>query len=223
MNKNNYELTKQEMAEMLNVKLRGFEKIEETNTLNERLLRIGFRFISKRKEGRKNVYVIELLEDTSYMTFDEVCKHYKVKKPDKFKKHSKNRINYLEGCVNLITKTSFANDIEESIYQVDKFDNVLMEERLMDKDGWVYLAYQDGKCRFVEESEYRHFWKNNASIKRLLNSLGVALENKEITLHEYNLDYNKIIDNLSRQGEIYHKIPAYKKSKYYDIVKNKFE
>lgn len=48
---NRFELSKQEMAEMLNVKLRGFEKIEENNALNERLLRIGFRFIENGNRG----------------------------------------------------------------------------------------------------------------------------------------------------------------------------
>ena len=215
------ELTMKQISELLSVQPKTIRQMDTRGVLEKRLLEHGYKLHEKKKVGRSNVYIISVIQNVESMTIEELCGYHRIKKVDKFSKHTINRASQLTGSTELRTKLSFANSVDENIYQIDKYDNVLVVEQFMKKDGFIYLAYKDGKCRECEREEYITFWKNNSSVKRMINSLGDALMNKRITLDEYNLDYSIIIDELSRAGEIYHKVRAYKKDEMFDMILTK--
>lgn len=216
-------LSRKELCETLGIKPKSLQSIELRGNLERRLNLIDFRLIEKIKKGRNNYYVLELIEDISKMSDIEFCNYKKIKKIEKFKIHTMCRKLHIEGCINLLTKTTFSYVIGENIYQVSKFDKALMEERFMEQEGFVYLAYKDGECREVEKWEYMEFWKNNAHVKRMLDILVDALMDGSINKHEFKADYDRIIIDLGRKGEIYHKIPTYKKDVNFDMLSEKLK
>ena len=51
-------ITREQLATMLGVSIKGLCKIQSRGTLEDRLNRIGYKLIKKYREGRKNVYIL---------------------------------------------------------------------------------------------------------------------------------------------------------------------
>lgn len=140
----------------------NIKSIEKSGTLEQRLIQKNCRLLEKFKEGRKAMYKIEIIQNVSDFSANELCNKHKIKKKEKFKFHAKNRYNSIKGENNLATQQQFANKINEDRYTIKKFDNVLLEEDFMIENGFRYWAYKDGKMLYETSREsYNKFWKDN--------------------------------------------------------------
>lgn len=215
-------LNSKQLSLLLGVKKTTLKYIERDGRLEKRLHSEGIRLLSKTKEGKENVYLVEIIPSLEDMTFEEFCDYHKISKMDKFKEHILNRIRYLKGDYWLISRSRCALEIDENYYQVRKFDEALLEEKFMDIDGYIYIAYTKGnKTRESSKEEYNNYWKRYASIKRTINALRRSRRQGIITDDEYEYDYYMIMDELASKGEVIHKLTSYKKDINYDIIKEK--
>lgn len=215
-------LTSEHLAKLLGVKQSTLKYMERDGRLEKRLHKEGIRLIEKTKEGKCNTYLVEIIPDLEEMSFDEFCDYHKINKKDKFREHTCNRIKYINGDYWLISRSRCALEIDESYYQVRKFDEALLEERFMENDGYVYIAYSKGNVtRAATKEEYNIYWKRYASIKRTITALRRSRRQGLITDAEFEYDYFMIMDELASKGEVIHKLTAYRKDINYDIIKEK--
>lgn len=208
--------TREQLALILNVK--NIRKIESRGKLEERLLQQGLKLIKKIKAGRSFEYIVENIKKLSTV---DLCRKYKINKVSEFKIHTKNRYESINGDNDLITKSDFADASNTSIYQVNKFDNTLLSEDFMKKDGFIYLAYKDGKCiGQVPVENYNRYWLEHGSYKKELESLHKRKANNELTDGEYDLLVTTLYDKLNRKGEIIHKIRKFNKGSAFEELYN---
>jgi len=212
-----FEFTRNQISLILGVK--NIRVIESRGNLRDRLLQKGIRLIDRYKSGRSFVYIIENIDNIS---FEELCKKYKIKKIKEFGIHTSNRYYSIKGENNLKSKRQFAEAIDSDVYNINKFDHVLLEEKFMVNDGFIYLHYKNGKfIGEVPREHYNRFWFNNSIEKKELNNLYRRLKAGEITKEEHLCLTNTIIEKLNRSGEIIHKVRAFTRGSAFEELFNK--
>lgn len=177
---------KKEIAEILGVSIESLKKIEGNKTLEEKLKNKGYKFINKFKEGRKVFYEIELINE-SQEVLSNLCNHvYKVKrKKEEFCKYYMLRTD--EDNIPR-SKADISKDVEISKATIDKWDNKLIELKIISKDGFFYFSIDKNTNEINQctEEEYKTFWKNSHMLKAF-NDLQIKYLNGEITLNQLQL------------------------------------
>lgn len=202
--------------------VKNIRTIEARGKLAERLIQKNCRLIEKFTEGKKSMYKVEIIKEKVELSFKEICNKHKIKKQEAFKSHTKNRYHSIKQENSLNTKSQFAKEIKENIYDITKFDNVLMEEKFMKKDGFVYLKYNNGK--FIGETSketYNKFWQEHFLEKKEINSLSKRFRNGELSEDEYYVLRQIIQEKLNRKGEVYHKVSKYVASEMFEKMYKK--
>lgn len=214
MEENMFELDTKGMCVLLGVKT--LKDIIKRNSLERRLLEKNIRLVKKEKRGRNSYYTIQNLVNEN---FEELCQKHKIRKTETFKQHTENRYYSINGENELITQQQFANKINEDVRNVKKFDEVLMEEKFMKKDGFKYWVYKDGRMLHETSKEhYNHYWTNNRAEKQLINILKEKLEKKEVSLEEYSNMYSNIIAKLNVKGEVVQRTRCFEKGDKFDKI-----
>lgn len=199
----------------------NIKAIEKRGNLKERLIQKNCRLIEKFKDGRKFMYKVEIIQKESEYSFDEICDRYKIRKKQSFEQHTKNRYYSIKNENNLITQKQFAEKTNEDVRNIRKYDEVLVEEKFMKKDGFRYWVYKDGKMLYETSKEsYNKYWANNRVEKQLMNILKEKLNKKEITLEEYSDMYSNIISKLNIKGEIIQRTRNFAKGSEFEKIFN---
>lgn len=176
-------INRKELAELLNIKERTLKKYINTNTLEEKLKNIGYELKEVIKEGRNNYYILEKINDINL--YNNLCKYaYNTNRKDDFSKYFSARTKEN----NILNKKELATISNVSHKTISKWDNTLLEKKIISKDGFFYFCI-DKKNKTIYEcsqEEYSNFWKN-INISNSINELQEKLLKEEITLNEFSL------------------------------------
>ena len=162
------QLKKKELCDILGIQLEGLKSIEKRHQLNERLENKGYKLISKTKVGRNVIYNIEKVNESKEIYYN-LCKYvYGTNDIGKFSKYFCLRVFNVE---NPITKREISNSSGANKHNIKKWDDKMIENKILDKDGYFYMAidYNDDGTyvkRLTDKYEYLNFVKDSKFAKR---------------------------------------------------------
>lgn len=178
-------ITKKQLSDLLGITLNNLKKIEQRKQLKERLKEKGYLYKGKTKEGRKNIYIIDKINNVeSSVILKDIYKNaYNTNKKDSFTLYFINRTQ--ESVKN---KADIAKESNVTVKTITKWDNTLLDKRIISKDGFFYFCIdKENKAIYqCSKEEYNNFWKNS-SIRNSFKALQNKYIKGEITLNELQL------------------------------------
>ncbi|WP_252224999.1 MULTISPECIES: hypothetical protein [unclassified Clostridium] len=214
------ELTRDDLLQILGVKNNTLKTIIRTKKLKERLLEKGYIYKDKVKRGRVSYYIVEVTTNTQDKeSFSNICDGlFKTKKQKEFGDY------YMYRTLNLdkpITKQLLSDLSNVSIKTITKWDKSMIENDLMTKDGYYYMAMEiddssedkKPKYRLTCREEYMQFMKNNLEIGKRNKAHSDYIKG---TIDK--VAYNIIMDGtalslLTNQNKIIYKVNKYQLNK----------
>ena len=160
------------LSEILGVKVSGLKTIERRGQLEDRLLCKGYSLVYKKIEGddRKMMYTLDdapvsvdfvefnrLMDDLIQIdkSTGEV-KPANIMKREEFGRYIQGRL--LDNGDICITNEAIAIVANIAPSTVRKWDKIAVDNRLIRKDGYFYLKFEDGKYMEISKEEYTISW-----------------------------------------------------------------
>lgn len=203
---------KNDICNILGIKSETLKKIIKNKQLDSRLDSMGYVLIGQYKEGR-NVYYELKIKNDSIEIYNKLCKFvYRTENMDGFKTY------FIQRTVFDIVpqgKGDIAMKSNVSLSTIKKWDNILIDNKLISKDGYFYFnIYTDEngeqKLNQCSKEEYNSFWKNKSYLDAF-DDLQKKYINGEITLNQLQLasaEIGAIINTIERK--YYYRIKKYK-------------
>jgi hypothetical protein len=182
--------------QILDVKKEGLKTIEKRQQLYTRLQDKGYKFIDKVKEGRKMYYIIEKQSDEKEIYNNIVHCLFNTLKEAEFTKYFLTRIANINKP---ITKELLSKNCEVHRRTITKWDNKMLEHKLLSKDGFFYISVtydKEGRptCIITTKEEYDGFMKCSKHVRQKQRILQQYKEDK-INFDECQLLLDGIILN----------------------------
>lgn len=154
--------------QILNVKKEGLKTIEKRKQLNNRLKDKGYKLIDKVKEGRKIYYIIDKQSNEKEIYNNLVHILFNTLKEKEFSTYFLTRIANINKP---ITKELLSKNCEVNRKTITKWDNKMIEHRLLSKDGYFYVSttYDDeGKPTYTltSKEEYYSYMRCSRYVKQ---------------------------------------------------------
>lgn len=201
---------KEYICKLLNIKKDTLRKIENKNGLCARLNEIGYKLISKIKEGRKVYYEIEQYNNKKEIYKNMVKYVYKTNKKDQFSNYFILRtINNDKFPLN---KRDIAEKAEVSTKTIATWDNRLIDNKIISKDGYFYFCINKdtGEITQCTHEEYKTFWRNKYYIDAF-KDLQLKYIKGQITLDQLTLASAEIGATIALiQNKYYYRSKKYK-------------
>lgn len=205
-------VNRKELSNILGITKDGLKKIEKNNLLEDRLNKIGYKYISRYKEGRTIQYEI-IQENETKEVYNNMLKYvYNTKKYHEFTYYFLARTNtsILDNIV--MSKKDLAINNNVSARTITNWDNTLKDKDIIANDGFFYFTMNTETNIIMEvpKEEYNSFWRNKGYIKAF-KSLQRKYMNGEITLMELQLasaEVGAIIQATT--NKYYYRIRKYK-------------
>ena len=138
----------EEICELLETNKTNLRNIIRNKKLEDRLLAKGYILINKHKDGRDNIYELELLKEETWVSIQA---KYNIRDKDK-EKHTKYSIYRGESGMKQSRKDVIKNcEVEISYPTAQKYDRILEEEGVIGVDTEVYYIYNFKTGEFEEE------------------------------------------------------------------------
>ena len=212
MNLENLELkTKQEIAEILNVKLGTIRSMESRKVLERKLEEKGYKLISKQKYGKTYKYEVIYLSQDKESLNNCIQSIFNTSNNDNIKS---DYIMYRVTNIHRpLTRKHLSNLCNISEKTISRWDGKMIEGNLLAKDGYFYIAMDfidedEAEYRLTDKYEYSQFIKNNIIIKQRKEKMALWKENKidDITfqifmdgsVNQLKTNYGKIVYRVSK-------------------------
>lgn len=177
----------EEICDLLETNKTNLRNIIRNKKLEDRLLAKGYILINKYKDGRDNIYELELLREETWVSIQA---KYNIRDKDK-EKHTKYSIYRGESGMKQNRKDVIKNcEVEISYPTAQKYDRILEEEGVIGVDTEVYYIYNFKTGEFEEEltkEGYRYFWIANKKLKNELEGLRYKRDNYIISNAQYDV------------------------------------
>ena len=167
--KEKIEITREELLEILGVTNNNLKTIIKRKQLYERLKQKGYIYIDKEKVGRNTLYILEKYYKTNEIeSLNNICNGiFHTKKQKEFSNYYLYRILNLDKA---ITKELLSKLSDVSHNTITKWDKIMIENNIMDKDGFYYVKMTMNEDKPVYELtdkyEYSTFCKNKLILAR---------------------------------------------------------
>ena len=225
MNQENiFTVERETILEILGIKNTALKQIIRKKQLETRLKEKGYILIETLKEGRNTIYKLEHfgeLSDNKFKLNNAMECIFNTKKDE-----DKHTDYIMYRCANIykpLSKKHLADKLGINEKTIGKWDNHMIDNKLLAKDGYFYISRdykEDGfDYRLTDENEYKQFIKNNS----LLKERQKAKEDfKQGTIN--NIMFDAIMDGTSKQleanyGKIVYRISKYTLGKDEDLTK----
>lgn len=202
---------KEYICSLLNITKRTLKNIENKNKLDERLKNKGYKLISKIKEGRRVYYNIEIEKENKEL-YNNIIKYlFNTNKEIEFSRYFYLRTSQDENNV-ILSKNDIANKTQVSNKTITKWDNKLIDNNIISKDGYFYFCInkENKTIKQCSVEEYKSFWKNTAYLK--------AFRDLQLKYIKGNIDLNQL---TLASAEIGASIALVTNKYYYRIKKYK--
>ena len=167
--KEKIKITREELLEILGVTNNNLKTIIKRKQLYERLKQKGYIYIDKEKVGRNTLYILEKYYKTNEIeSLNNICNGiFHTKKQKEFSNYYLYRILNLDKA---ITKELLSKLSDVSHNTITKWDKIMIENNIMDKDGFYYVKMTMNEDKPVYELtdkyEYSTFCKNKLILAR---------------------------------------------------------
>lgn len=214
--------TKEEICEILGIKLDNLRQIESRGKLKERLKDKGYELISKEKNGRSYIYIISQFSETLWL-LNNICKY--VMDTNQMEEFAKYFLYRTDNVDQPITKELLANLVNVDRHTIGKWDDKMCETEILNKDGWYYVAVdynenQERKLRLTCEEEYNSYLKASRCVK-LSTQVKLRYIAKDISLEEFQLLIEQIASYQTiKERKFVYRVNKYQLEKNSDLFKD---
>lgn len=205
-------INKKELEVVLGVKTNTLNAIIKRKTLEERLNKIDITLIKTEKIGREIFYFIDTLSMENQLL--RIIKKYKlIGREDKLIKYMKEMQKDIETELTRGIKNK-SKEIEETEYHTKKYNDILLEEDYMKKDGFVYIKVnRDSHNEKVEREDYIRFIQSIS----LFNKSKSIIKEQDFEFREKLENYWNLED-FKQLGFVVMKMPKYVPSVFYNTL-----
>ena len=214
--KEKIKITREELLEILGVTNNNLKTIIKRKQLYERLREKGYIYINKEKIGRNTLYVLEKYYLTNEIeSLNNICNGiFHTKKQKEFSDYYLYRILNLDKA---ITKELLSKLSEVSQNTITKWDRIMIENNIMDKDGFYYVKMTMNEDRPVYELtdkyEYSTFCKNKLILARRDKAFE-RYEKGEIDKITYDMIHDSAtLSAYANEGKFVYRVTKYQLNK----------
>ena len=219
--------SKEDLACLLGVKKGTLINIEKNKQLEMRLEKKGYKLLGKEKAGRNVYYTLEQTNPEKEIYSNMVKYIFNAESEDKFADYF---IVRTENDDIPISKKDVAKATDLSVKTVGRFDNKMLEAKIISKDKFFYFCIKRVKDEETDtfktvvtecgEEEHNNFWKNTAYMKAF-SDLQAKYTRGEITLNELQIASAGVGSTIALlENKYYYKIKKYKTNKNSQLYKD---
>lgn len=189
----NITVIKEELCNILNVQSNTLDSIIKRDRLNERLQQVGYKLIDTYKVGKYKAYDIEPIHINEW---DRLQTKYNIMKRDEHTVYTEIRLNNMTSTRAKLLRD---NEINISSTTAGRYDLILVEEKAMQEDKWVYYkTNQEGLWEEINEDYYKAFWTECREYKYIVSMYKHRLNKGEISESAYNLIVQNVYNTVER-------------------------
>ena len=212
------------ILEILNIKNNTLKTIIRKKQLKERLNEKGYILLEEFKEGRKTLYKLEHygeLSDNKFKLNNAMKRIFNTTKDE-----NKHTDYIMYRCANIykpLSKKHLAEKLGVNEKTIRKWDNNMLYNNLLAKDGYFYLSMdfkEDGfDYRLTDKNEYNSFIHNNAILK-VRQKAKEKYKSDEMSDEEFEVVMNGTTKQLeANYGKVVYKVSKYTLGKDSDLTK----
>lgn len=191
-------VSKEELSIILDVTTNTLNTIIKRNTLDDKLQKKGYKLIEEYKIGRCKAYDIQQI---SINEWEQLQDNYRVQKKEEHTQYSISRLYNLKQSRSKILRD---HDINISGTTAKRYDDILLKEKAMDKDKYVYFKITDTKEWIeIDKQAYSNFWIECKEYNYILGKYKKRLRDREITENAYNLMVQNVYNSIERFKGLY--------------------
>ena len=218
---NIFTVERETILEILGVKNTALKHIIARKQLEDRLKEKGYLLLETFKKGRKTIYKIEEVSLDKFKLNNAMeCIFNTTKDEDKHTDYIMYR------CANLykpLSKKHLAKKLGVNEKTIRKWDNNMLYNNLLAKDGYFYLSMdfkEDGfDYRLTDKNEYNSFIHNNAILK-VRQKAKEKYKSDEMSDEEFEVVMNGTTKQLeANYGKVVYKVSKYTLGKDSDLTK----
>lgn len=205
-------MTSEEVCELLEISSKTLRNISSSKKLKEKFIAKGYTLINIEKCGRFNIYNLKHGTDYNW-SIVQVKHNITGSRKKNHNIYSKTRLQHLDNNRKSVIKESKTNIAYRT---AKKYDDILLEENIMEKNKFVYFLVDIPTDAFTEisEDEYKLFWIDNKELKRQLKSNKARRDKFEISEDAFDYLNYKTYDSFGKkEGVIAIKFMTYKQAK----------
>ncbi|MEG1009280.1 MAG: hypothetical protein RSF67_05650, partial [Clostridia bacterium] len=205
----NITMTREEIREVLGVGESGMKSIIRREKLQERLEELGYSLVSIERVGLNTMYNLELNEIDEWIQYQ---RYRNIKKKEEHTEYVENRVTP-KGMKYSRRKFLEETKIDISETTAGRYDKMMLEDEIMQKDEAMYLLFNPKTEEFQEITEegYKTFWRESHECKYQLAHNKLRYNRKEIPEATYESNYFMIMTHLGKEkGVVALKYDTYK-------------
>ena len=167
------ELTGKQLSVLLGVSTNRIRALKTKGLLYDRLKEVGYEVYSERKQGKNVVYTCKYTEVSKRAALKNFCKEtfnvnqvsefvqYYLKRTEQAAKGQDIELN------EIITKSKLGELIGVSDKTISKWDNILLEQGILSRNGFVYIQIQDKELVKTSEYAFKRQYRNMMTCKKI--------------------------------------------------------
>ena len=198
-------MNKKQVAEILGVHYKSLLRWDNEKIKYE-LLKVCYKVVDIVKEGR-STYFYMMYEEYSQSNDEHLQEVFNVKDIKGLKEYTKRKTQSIESS-KFTTRNELCMEADISVTTSKRYDKKLIEKGVFEKLDEVLYICVDKETKekvLVDKKAYNNFWIKNDATGKELNSLKRRVDNKEISIDEYNYLRDMIISG-SKSLYVYYRV-----------------
>ena len=167
------ELNSQQLSVLLGVSTNRIRALKTKGLLYSRLSDIGYRVVGECKRGKNVIYLCTDTEVNKRTALKNFCKEtFNVNQVEEFVQYYLKRTEQAAKGQDIelneiITKSKLGELIGVSDKTISKWDNILLEQGILSRNGYVYIQIQDKELVKTSEYAFKRQYRNMMTSKKI--------------------------------------------------------
>ena len=167
------EMNSQQLSVLLGVSTNRIRALKTKGLLYSRLSDIGYRVVGECKRGKNVIYLCTDTEVNKRAALKNFCKEtFNVNQVEEFVQYYLKRTEQAAKgqdieLSEIITKSKLGELIGVSDKTISKWDNILIEQGILSRNGYVYIQIQDKELVKTSEYAFKRQYRNMMTSKKI--------------------------------------------------------
>ena len=167
------ELNSQQLSVLLGVSTNRIRALKTKGLLYSRLSDIGYKVVGECKRGKNVIYLCTDTEVNKRAALKNFCKEtFNVNQVSEFVQYYLKRTEQAAKgqdieLSEIITKSKLGELIGVSDKTISKWDNILIEQGILSRNGYVYIQIQDKELVKTSEYAFKRQYRNMMTSKKI--------------------------------------------------------